>query len=108
VKAAFERFEKILGAKVGDRGFPIALACALVAILTPTLSLAKTLLGGHVQHLGWLVLTPIFALLAKLFAGIDWIVVHRFTHILLVSALLVAATLEVLFLGHLLGVKLAL
>ncbi|RYG39444.1 hypothetical protein EON81_00985 [bacterium] len=106
MRKLFSRLEEVLGRRVGDRGFPIALTCALVAILTPTLALIKTGLGGHVQHLGWLVLTPIFALLAKLFAGIDWIVTHQARRVLLIGVLVIAASAEILYLGHLLGVHL--
>ncbi|RYG46320.1 hypothetical protein EON79_10450 [bacterium] len=82
------------------------MGCALVAILTPTLSLIKVAFGGQVHHLGWLILTPIFAVLAKLFASVDWIVTHRARRTVLVAVLLLAASGEVLYLGHLLGVKL--
>src|SRR4051812_33552794 len=106
VHKALAFFERTLGARLGDRGFPLAVACAVVAILTPTFALIKTLLGGHVQHLGWLILTPVFAMLAKLLAGIDWLHSRKPMRALLVGAILVAATLETIYLGHLLGVSL--
>ena len=94
-------------ARVGRRGFPTALACALAAILPPTLTLMKvTFFHGRLHHPAWLLLTPAFALLAKLFIGVDWIVAKRLPRVLLVAALLVCASLEILWLGRLLGIRL--
>lgn len=107
MKPAYHRLKEGLRERVGTRGFPTALACAAAAVLSPTLTLIKvTLFHGTLRHPAWLLLTPAFALLAKLFIGVDWLVAKQWTRVLLVSALLVAASLELVYLGHLLGIKL--
>lgn len=100
--------EARLGKRVGGHAIWVSLTCALVAIATPTYAVTLTMLGGHPNHLGWVALTPVFAVLAKLFAAVDWLVVHRFRRVLLTIALLSAGALEIVYLGHLIGVHLAL
>lgn len=96
--------EARLGERVGGRALWVSLACALVAIATPTYAIVLSMLGGHPNHLGWIALTPVFAVLAKLFAAVDWLVVHRFRRVLLTIALLSAGALEIVYLSHLIGI----
>ncbi len=108
IKERFHRFEKKLAARFGEKGFGLALACALFALVTPTYALTLALLGRPVQHLGWIILTPIFALLAKVFATIDWVSVRHFGRVSLIGLFILGSTLEVTYLGHLLHVHFAL
>ncbi len=74
-KATFHRFEKGLQARVGQCGYPTALACAAAAILPTTLTLVKvTPFHGTLHHPSVLLLTPAFTFLSELFVDVDWLI----------------------------------